>query len=603
MARAGFSYPPVARGPGAVLLLAFLGAAAAFSALAADAAPEIVGGEPEWLGMAFRLLGGLALFLFGMDQMAENLKAAAGHQMKLLLAKLTTNRIAAACTGAAVTAIIQSSSVTTVLVVGFVSAGLMTLPQSIGIIMGANVGTTITAQIVAFNVTEAALPMIALGFALLFFSRDERAKQTGGMIMGLGLVFYGMSAMGDAMAPLRDYPPFLELMQRMESPFSGIVVAALFTALVQSSSATTGIVIVMASQGFITLPTGIAMALGANIGTCITALLASIGKTREAMRAAAVHVLFNIAGVVLWLGFIGTLAELSVLISPVAETLNGMAKLAYETPRQIANANTIFNLANTLLFLGLTGPIAALAERLIPEKPAEPEKLLIQPKFLDEELLGTPALALDRVRFEAGHMGDHVKSMLEGIGPALIQRDQAALKRIRKTDDKVDLLRDHVATYLSRLGKAPLTDAESRDFVMLMSNTEDIEAVGDVIETDLVTLGNRLIEQNISPSETTRQIMAELYGAITKAFGESLTAVQNNDQRAAQEVIGHKDEINRLVERALQHQAKRLVADEADRLTHHRVEMEVIDKLKRIYTLSKRIARRVLPAPVVAEEA
>ena len=595
----GSSLSPAAKCRHVPLLLLALSFMAATSALAADPAA----GEPEWLGMAFRLMGGLALFLFGMEQMAENLKAAAGHQMKLLLAKLTTNRVMAACTGAVVTAVIQSSSVTTVLVVGFVSAGLMSLSQSIGIIMGANVGTTITAQIVAFKVTEAALPMIALGFALLFFSREERAKQTGGLIMGLGLVFYGMSVMGDAMAPLRSYPPFLELMRRMESPFSGILVAAAFTALVQSSSATTGIVIVMASQGFITLPAGIAMALGANIGTCVTALLASIGKTREAMRAAAVHVIFNIAGVALWLGFIGTLAELSVLMSPVAEGVAGVAKLAAETPRQIANANTIFNLANTILFLGLTGPVALLVERLIPERTEEAETLLIRPKFLDDELLNTPALALDRVRFEAGHMGDHVKSMLAGIGPALVQRDQAALQSIRKTDDKVDLLRDHVATYLSRLGKAPLTDAESRDFVMLMSNTEDIEAVGDVIETDLVTLGNRLIEQNITPSETTRQIMAELYGATVAAFGQSLAAVRNNDQRAAQDVVARKDEINQMVERALEHQARRLVAEEADRLTHHRVEMEIIDKMKRIYTLSKRIARRVLPAPVVAEEA
>jgi phosphate:Na+ symporter len=192
----------------------------------------------------------------------------------------------AATTGALVTAVIHSSSVTTVLVVGFVSAGLMSMTQSIGIIMGANIGTTVTAHIVAFKVTEYALLLIAVGFALLFFGKTEKARLHGNLLMGLGLIFFGMGIMSEGMAPLRSYQPFIDLMVAMENPLPGILVAAIFTALVQSSSATTGIVIVMATQGFITLPAGIAMALGANIGTCVTALLAAIGKSTEAVRAA-----------------------------------------------------------------------------------------------------------------------------------------------------------------------------------------------------------------------------------------------------------------------------------------------------------------------------
>ena len=221
-----------------------------------------------------------------MDQMADALKAVAGERMKTILARLTANRFMGAITGAFVTAVIQSSSVTTVLVVGFITAGLMSMAQSIGIIMGANIGTTITAQIIAFKVTEAALLMIAVGFTLLFTSKQEQIRHYGSILMGLGLVFFGMSVMSDAMAPLRTYPPFLELMTRMDNPLIGILTAALFTALVQSSSATTGIIIVMASQGFISLQAGIALAMGANIGTCVTAMLASIGKPREAVRAA-----------------------------------------------------------------------------------------------------------------------------------------------------------------------------------------------------------------------------------------------------------------------------------------------------------------------------
>ena len=265
----------------------------------------------NWLNMLMGLFGGLALFLFGMEQMTEALKAVAGKKLKTILAKLTKNRVSGVFTGAFITSIIQSSSVTTVLVVGFISAGLMSLNQSIGIIMGANIGTTITAQIVAFKVTKFALLMIAIGFGLSFI-KQEQVKNYANMIIGLGILFLGMTIMSDSMAPLRTYQPFLDLMASMDNPLIGILIAALFTALIQSSSATTGIVIVMASQGFVSLNAGIALALGAHIGTCVTALLAAIGKPRDALRAAFVHVLFNVIGVVIWIAFIQQLADFAI---------------------------------------------------------------------------------------------------------------------------------------------------------------------------------------------------------------------------------------------------------------------------------------------------
>ncbi len=232
------------------------------------------------------LIGGLALFLFGLDQMSDALKLIAGDGMKKVLAKLTTNRFTGAIAGAFVTAIVQSSSVTTVLVVGFISAGLMSLTQSIGIIMGANIGTTITAQLVAFKITQYALGLVAIGFFTLFCSKNDKVRHYGHMIMGLGLIFYGMHLMSDGTKPLRTYQPFMEMMQQMDHPLWAILLGAGFTALVQSSSATTGLVIALASQGLISLDAGIALIFGANIGTCITAGLASIGKSREAVRAA-----------------------------------------------------------------------------------------------------------------------------------------------------------------------------------------------------------------------------------------------------------------------------------------------------------------------------
>ena len=303
-----------------------------------------------WAG----LLGGLALFLFGMDVMTQALRSAAGDYMKDVLSKLTRNRFVGVGMGAFVTAIIQSSSVTTVILVGFISAGLMSMSQSVAVIMGANIGTTITAQILAFKVTKLALPIIALGFGVAFTAKRNEWRQVGMVVLGLGMVFYGMSVMSDGLNPLRSYEPFIEFMVNLHNPLLGAAVGMAFTALVQSSSATTGILIVMASQGLIALEPAIAIALGANIGTCITAGLAVIGKPREAVRAAVVHTLFNVVGVLIWIAFIPQLAQLAEWMSPTAEGLSGMDHLAAETPRQIANVHTFFNLANTVLLVGFT---------------------------------------------------------------------------------------------------------------------------------------------------------------------------------------------------------------------------------------------------------
>ncbi|MCP4040832.1 MAG: Na/Pi cotransporter family protein, partial [Gammaproteobacteria bacterium] len=227
----------------------------------------------KWGQMAMTLFGGLAIFLYGMELMTDSLKAVAGDRMKTILEKLTTNRFAGVVTGAGVTAVVQSSSVTTVIVVGFVTAGLMNLSQAIGVIFGANIGTTITAQIVAFKVTKYALLMVSVGFLMMMVSKKEHIKHWGAMLMGLGFVFFGMSVMSGAMKPLRSYQPFLDMMTQMENPLIGILIAAAFTGLIQSSSATTGIVIVMATEGLVTLPAGIALAFGANVGTCVTAML------------------------------------------------------------------------------------------------------------------------------------------------------------------------------------------------------------------------------------------------------------------------------------------------------------------------------------------
>ncbi|MCP3868680.1 MAG: Na/Pi cotransporter family protein [Gammaproteobacteria bacterium] len=572
-----------------LVLLAGIGIFFAIPAFAADGGKDL-----EWGVMGMQLFGGLALFLFGMEQMADALKAVAGERMKLILARLTTNRFMGAITGAFVTAIIQSSSVTTVLVVGFITAGLMSLAQSVGVIMGANIGTTITAQIVAFKVTKAALLMIGVGFSMLFVSKEERIKQYGAMLMGLGLVFFGMSVMSEAMKPLREYQPFLDLMIHMETPIVGILIAAAFTGLIQSSSATTGIVIVMASQGFITLPAGIALAFGANIGTCVTALLAAIGKPREAVRAALVHIFFNVGGVLIWVGFITPLAEIVTLFSPSYPELEGIARLGAETPRQIANAHTIFNLANTIIFIGFTTQLARLVERIIPDSALEEEGLTVRAKYLDEELLSTPSLALDRVRLEVLNMGKRVQDMLDRIMPAILTGNRQTLYSIQQMDDEVDILYEQIIAYLGTISKRQLTDSQTYELLELMAAVGDLENIGDTIETNLVVLGNERIDAGVSISEPTRKVLMDFHKVVTKAFRLSVQAVSQGSEEAAVAVIAMKHEVSGLADSAAAHQAARLVAEEPNRIPAYTIEIDIIEKQKRIYYFAKRMAKTVL---------
>lgn len=551
----------------------------------------------DWFTLGMGLFGGLAMFLFGMEQMSEGLKAAAGESLKEVLSSLTKNRFMGALTGAFVTAVLNSSSVTTVLVVGFISAGLMSLTQSIGVIMGANIGTTITAQIVAFNVTQYALMMIAVGFLMMFTGKGENTRHYGGITMGLGLVFYGMGVMGDAMLPLQSYQPFLDLMIKMENPILGILIGAVFTGLVQSSSATTGIAIVMATSGLITLPAGIALAFGSNIGTCVTAMLASLGKPVEAVRAAMVHILFNIAGVLIWFMFIPQLADLVILISPSSPELSGKAQMAADVPRQIANAHTVFNVTNTLLFIGFTPFFARMVKRLVPDRPIE-EKIIIEPRYLDEDVVDVPTMALEQVRFELGHVGEIINEMYSLVRSGIQQKNKQKLDEAQKLDNKVDILSEAILEYLRDIRQQPLTDKQSDLFQALMSATMNLENLADIINDELVDIGKSFVGLKTESSEATSLLVLDLADKVGFAVDQIIQAVREEDETAAEEVITLKDEVHRIAEDFLVRQSERLGIKDSEHLNLVRLEMELLNKLRNIYTLTKRIAKDFVPDEV-----
>ena len=581
--------PPLLRTPWRIAVFFLLMPIVLFVAAPALAAsPD--GKEIDWFKMAMQLFGGLAVFLFGMEQMADALKRVAGNRMKDILGRLTTNRFMGLLTGTFVTAVIQSSSVTTVMLVGFVTAGLMSLSQAVGVIFGANIGTTITAQIVAFKVTHYALLLVAAGFLMIFTGKTNRIKQYGALTMGLGLIFFGMGIMSSGMKPLRSYEPFIQIMQEVSNPALGILIAAAFTGLVQSSSATTGVVIAMASQGLISLEGGIALIMGANIGTCVTAALAAIGKPREAVRVAVAHITFNIAGVAVAVWFIPYLADFVRSISPVAQGATGMDKLAAETPRQIANAHTTFNIFFSAIFLPAAGLVARFAEWLVPDRPLVAE-VAIQPKYLDKELLSTPPLALDRARREVGRLGDHVEHFLEAALPAVISGSEEDLKGLAELDTDIDILHGHIVKYLGQISVGELTSDESDEVMELLQVANHLEQIGDIIETNLVTIGHHRIEEGVVVSDATREVIQRYFGEVSQAFKASVQAVREQDYGAAQLVKQMKKDMAALAEETARYELGRLVADEPNRLQTFTREMEMIECFSRIYRMSRKIAR------------
>jgi len=335
------------------------------------------------------LLGGMGMFLYGMEMMSDGMKMTAGDSMRAILEKLTSNRFIAVFIGAFVTMVIQSSSATTVMLVSFVNSGLLNFAQALGVVLGSNIGSTVTAQIVAFKVTDYALLLIAAGSGMSLFAKKDTVKHLGFVILGFGLLFYGMKVMSDTMKPLRTDPTFNSILTSFENPFLGIIAGAVFTALIQSSSATTGIVITLASSGSITLEAGIPLILGANIGTCVTAILAGLNASRDAKRVAIGHVTFNIIGVLLFCFWIPYFADF------IAQTSDNV-------PRQIANAHTIFNIMATIIFIPFTPFISKTIIRYFPDK--EELRNIEQPAILnlDEKVLDQPGAAINSAQAEIG---------------------------------------------------------------------------------------------------------------------------------------------------------------------------------------------------------
>ncbi|MBV9875621.1 MAG: Na/Pi cotransporter family protein [Verrucomicrobia bacterium] len=546
--------------------------------------------ELDLLPMLALIAGGLALFLFGLELMTASLKAVAGPGLQTALGKLTAGRFRGLLAGAFVTALLNSSTITTVLMVGFVSAGLMTLNQTVPLIMGANIGSTITAQIIAFNLSAATPVILAVGFLLRSLGRREAFRHLGTMILGFGLLFLGIQFMGDGTRPLRSFQPFIEVIQDMRNPLVGILLGAFFTAIVQSSAATIAIAIAIASQGLMPLEAGIALIFGANVGTCVTALLAAIGKSAGALQVGVVHLLFNVFGVIAWVFFIPQLAELVRHISPSATDLEGAARLAAETPRQLANAHTLFSVATTFVLIWFTGPVAKIAQMIVPSRRRKVADDF-EPIYLDESGLTAPSLGVQRVYLELGRLGQFIVEMVQRARSVFVEGGKQDLDALVNRNSRIDRLESSILIYLGRLSQLEHTKIQAREMIGLAQIASTLESLSDVITTNLASRGRQRLAAGIDLARLRDERTSAFTEAVFQTLQQSIAAIDSAHRDNAEKVLAAKAQIQELAELARASVFAKLELSEKKDVASFSLAMDMIEQSKQIGHLARQIAR------------
>ncbi|RKL63430.1 Na/Pi cotransporter family protein [Thermoanaerobacteraceae bacterium SP2] len=494
------------------------------------------------LDSIFTLFGGLGLFIYGMRLMGEGLERAAGDRLKVLLELLTRNRVLGVLVGTIVTSIIQSSSATTVMVVGLVNAGLMDLMQAVGVIMGANIGTTMTAQLIAFKFTKLALPAIGLGTAVHLFGKHKTQKFIGQVILGFGLLFFGMQTMEVALKPLAKLPEFISFMASFgKTPLLGVLAGFLTTGIVQSSSATIGILQALADQGVVNISIALPILFGDNIGTCVTALLSSIGTNVTARRAALIHLTFNVIGTIIFL-----------FILPLVQIL--VSYTSTDPVRQIANAHTFFNVTNTVIQLPFSFLLVKLVTHIIPGSPEVVERGV---KYIDDRLLETPSIALVQVKREIGRMGYLALETLRDTINIFLYYNEQKGKLAREKESVINDLARTTTRYLALLSRRSLSTGESDQITDMINAVNDMERVGDhamnILELAEYKEEHRLTFSNEAVSE-----LVEISSKAQDTFRMAIDAFLNGDKKLSNIIIENEEEIDSMERKLRAHHIKRL---------------------------------------------
>ncbi len=489
----------------------------------------------------FSLLGGLALFLYGMQMMSNGLEAAAGNRMKQILEKLTANRFLGVLVGAGITAVIQSSSATTVMVVGFVNSGMMTLQQAVWIIMGANIGTTITGQLIALDIGALAPLFAFFGVALIVFVKKQKVHHIGLIIAGLGVLFIGMDMMSSAMMPLRESPAFVELMTKFSNPALGILAGMLFTAVIQSSSASVGILQALASSGLIGLSNAVFVLFGQNIGTCITAVLASIGTNRNAKRTTIIHLMFNIIGTIIF--------TTVCILTPLTDLVESWTP--ENVAAQIANMHTLFNIVTTLLLLPFGVYLAKLATRILPERKEDVADVMhmeyIRPMEMKRDTqIGLSAIAMTGISKEIKRMLEMARENVDCSFQAVKDGSTALLPEVREREDYIDFLNKEISKYISKIMVNESNPKDSQYMSALFKVCGNVERIGDHA-MNICEYTKHIEEQGIKFSSEVLREIDEMRDICDKAL-TVLSQVKKESSFTIDEIAGLEQQIDDMTE-------------------------------------------------------
>jgi phosphate:Na+ symporter len=529
------------------------------------------------------LAGGVSLLRYGLHLAGEGLQALAGARLRYALASLTRNRVTGLGAGALITAILQSSSATTVMLVGFTGSGLLTLRQAVAVLLGADVGTTATVQLLAFPVTDYALGVIVIGFLLFFFSRRQRTKTLGTAVLGFGLIFLGLRLIASGAEPLLGVPMVGQAFIALgDHPVLGIAISAALTAMLHSSAATIGIALGLSAQGLLTLHGALPIILGANIGTCAPALISSLGGVPEAKRVALAHALFKVGGV--------------VLVYPVLPLFERWVEMsASSLTHQIANAHTLFNLGLAVVFLPFTVPFAAFVARLVKERPRADE--WARPKYLDPHVLDVPSLALSQATRETLRMADLVHEMVRDTIKAFADGDQELVESIERKEDWVDALNREIKLYITKLSEKSLTKEQLDREMVLLAVINDLENIGDIVDKNLMELAKKKLYKDLRFSDNGVREMIELHALVEKNFERVIAAFASQDAEVAKQVIEEKARISHKERQLKQAHIHRLHAGLPESIETSAIHLDVLTNLKRINSHVTNIAYPLVDQP------
>ncbi|AXU80911.1 TPA: Na/Pi cotransporter family protein [Clostridioides difficile] len=535
------------------------------------------------MNIIISLMGGLGLFLYGMNLMGEGLQKSAGTKLKKIIKLLTSNLFMGVLVGTGVTAVIQSSSATTVMVVGFVNAGIMTLKQAIGVIMGANIGTTVTAQLVSFDLTGMAPVALGVGIILYLFGNKPRIKNIAEILIGFGILFTGMDFMKMAVEPLRDYQGFTDLLVTFgRYPLLGLLLGFGITAIIQSSSASMGMLVALAAEGLVPLSAALPILYGQNIGTCVTSLLSSIGANKNARRAAMMHLIFNVLGTVIFLIFLN---------KPVVSMVTSWDPS--NVARQIANTHTLFNIISVLILLPFTNLIIKLAIKLVPDRAGdidEDETKTI--KYIDDRMIETPSIALANTIKEALRMGEKAKESLNASMEALVEHSTEKIDKTYRRERLINDLQKAILNYLLKLSKAALDD-DSREVVDTLFNTvNDIERIGDHAK-NIAELSQVAIDSNIYFSEEGQSELDVMYNRVVSAYTYALESMRSDNVDLACKVIKIEEQVD-IMEKSCRANHMYRLNNNLCSIENGVIYLDVISNLERISDHAVNIAQQVI---------